>query len=79
MITLMANRKDPDQKELVWVCAVCLGLIGRHLVFEILEHLCFVGKAAVLLREKCHNQSEHPRERVLEISLSKFSIQNVNI
>ena len=41
----IANREDPDQtasaeavfcrSSLIWVCAVCLGLFGRELVFEI--------------------------------------------
>ena len=39
----IVNREDPDQTAstacLIWVCAICLGLFRRQLVFEILEHL----------------------------------------
>ena len=56
MIAIMANREDPD-------------FFGRHLVFEILEHLYLAEKAAVSSREKCHNQLEHPRDRFPELSL----------
>ena len=44
MLVRTSNREDPDQtasSEAVLsgsaVCAVCLSLFGRHLVFEILE------------------------------------------
>ena len=33
MLATIANREDPDQTVVIWVCAVCLGL-GRQLVFE---------------------------------------------
>ena len=44
MLVRIANREDPDQtaslrSSLIWVCTVCLGLIGRRLAFGILEHL----------------------------------------
>ena len=38
MLIRIASKEDPDQS-LIWVCTVCLGLFGRQLVFEILEHL----------------------------------------
>ena len=69
MIALMATGRTLIKSSLVWVYAVCLGHFGRHLVFEILEHLCFAEKVAVLSHEKCHNQLEHPRDRFLDISL----------
>ena len=37
LLVWLANREDPDQSDLVLSC--CLGLFGRQLVFEILEHL----------------------------------------
>ena len=42
MLVRIANREDPDltafhQKQSDQVCAVCLGLFGRGLVFDILE------------------------------------------
>ena len=40
MLVRIANREDPDQSsssDLGQCC--CLGLLGRQLVFEILEHL----------------------------------------
>ena len=36
----IANRED--RSSLIWVCAVCLGLFGRQLVFKILEHLPYL-------------------------------------
>ena len=40
MLVKIANREDPDSDCcLIWVCPVCLGLFGRQLVSEILEHL----------------------------------------
>ena len=39
MLVSIANREDPDQtaslSKLIWVCAVCLDLFGRQLVFKI--------------------------------------------
>ena len=41
MLVKIANSEDPDQpavrSSLIWVCAVCLCLLGRQLMFEILE------------------------------------------
>ena len=42
MLVRMANREDPDQTAsseavLIRVCAVCLGICGRQLMFQILE------------------------------------------
>ena len=39
----VAYREDPGsdcffRSSLIWVCPFCLGLFGRQLVFEILEH-----------------------------------------
>ena len=49
MSVKIANSEYPDQtassvfrSSLIWVCAVCLGLYDKHLVFEILEHLPYV-------------------------------------
>ena len=43
MLVRIANREDPDQtaslEDLIWDCTVCLGLFGRQLFSEILEHL----------------------------------------
>ena len=49
MLVKIANREEPDQtasseaRLLIFrnslICTVCLGLFGRQLVFEILEHL----------------------------------------
>ena len=44
MLVKIINREDPDQSaslEAAWLLSgtVCLGLFGRQLVFEILEHL----------------------------------------
>ena len=38
MLVRIANGEDPEQS-LIWVCAVRLGVFGRQLVFESLEHL----------------------------------------
>ena len=37
----ITNKEDPDQTvfSLISICTACLGLSGRQLVFEILEHL----------------------------------------
>ena len=35
----IANREGFFRSSLIWVCAVCLGLFSKQLVFEILEHL----------------------------------------
>ena len=37
MLIRIANKEDPDKT--IGVCTVCLGLYGRKLVFNILEHL----------------------------------------
>ena len=42
MLVRIANRDDPDQTavmSLIRVCAVCLGIFGKYLVFEILDYL----------------------------------------
>ena len=44
IVVKVANREDPDQtasteSSLIWVCTVCLGLLGWQLVFDISEHL----------------------------------------
>ena len=39
MLDKIANREVPDQSNLIWIFPVYLGLFGRQLVFEILEHL----------------------------------------
>ena len=45
MIVRIADREDPDQiassvrSSLIWVCIICLGFVGRQLVFKILVHL----------------------------------------
>ena len=40
MLVRIANGEDPDQTaSSEWVCAVCIGLFGKQLVFEILKHL----------------------------------------
>ena len=38
MLVTIANREDPDQT-LICLCAVCLCLFGREVVFKILDHL----------------------------------------
>ena len=43
MLVRTINSEEPDdtaflRSSLFWFCAVCLGLFGRQLVFEILEH-----------------------------------------
>ena len=37
MLVTIANRSS-----LIWVCTICLGLFGRQIVFEILEHLPYI-------------------------------------
>ena len=42
MLARISNRDDPDQtasSSPIWICAVCLGLFGGHLVFKNLEQL----------------------------------------
>ena len=53
----IANKQDPDQtaydclfkSSLIWISAVCFGLFGRQLVFEILEHLSYLCSSLELL------------------------------
>ena len=52
MLIRIANREDPDQTASIWVCAICLGLVGRQLVLEILEHLLYVKKHKKSLMKK---------------------------
>ena len=50
----VANREDQiliRQSSLIWVCAVCLGLFDRQLVFEILEHLLYQQKTAIFIQQ----------------------------
>ena len=38
---------------LIWVCAVCLGICGRQLVLEILEHLPFINSDIFTSHHTC--------------------------
>ena len=49
MLVRVANREDPDQTSLIWVCTVCLGLFGRQLKFKILEHLPYEPAHEILI------------------------------
>ena len=48
MLVGIANREEPDQTASSEVCAACLGLFGRQLVFKILEHLQYSTKLMIL-------------------------------
>ena len=37
------------RSSLIWVCTVCLGLFGRQLAFEILEHLLYIPERNLTL------------------------------
>ena len=48
MLVRIANREEPDKTASSEVCAACLGLFGRQLVFKILEHLPYSTKLMIL-------------------------------
>ena len=49
MLVRKANREGSDQRSsLIWVCAVCLGHLGKQLVFKILEHLLYLKYLDIL-------------------------------
>ena len=47
MLVRIAYREDPDQT--TSVCAVCVCLLGRLLVFEILEHLLYTETLSAIV------------------------------
>ena len=66
MLVRRANKEDPDQTSLVWVCTVCLGSFGRQLVFIIFRTFTVYTQKNYLkeTQNKCLNSQIRSNKKI---------------